>query len=135
MRFGQQADSRCPHTHTFPSLKPQSRVLVQNNCGPHPTKWDRSACVVEELPHDQYLVRLDGSGRVTRPNRQQLKHHHRIHPGPSGWAYQTTAACPCPGGPCGPPSVRLRRYARSRTCTQPPSQRPGRPIPRTVSCE
>ena len=98
VRFGQQADPRRPHMHTLPPLKPQSRVLVQNQCSPHPTKWDRSGCVVKALPHDQYLVRLDGSGGVTRRNRQHLKHITTFTPDPVG-GLSDHCSLPLPWGP------------------------------------
>ena len=134
VRFGQQADPRRPHMHTLPPLKPQSRVLVQNQCGPHPTKWDRSGCVVKALPHDQYLVRLDGSGRVTRRNRQHLKPLTAFTPDPLGGPFGPLQLAPALGAHVDPLQPAPRRYARGRTCTQPPSQRPGRPTPRTMSC-
>ena len=39
-----------------------SRCLLQNKSGTHPRKWDRSGVVMEVLPHDQYVVRVDGYG-------------------------------------------------------------------------
>uniref|UniRef100_A0A7M5XGD0 Uncharacterized protein n=1 Tax=Clytia hemisphaerica TaxID=252671 RepID=A0A7M5XGD0_9CNID len=48
-------------------------VLVQNQHGNHPTKWDRSGVVVEVKDHDQYVVKVDGSRRVTLRNRRFLR--------------------------------------------------------------
>ncbi len=41
---------------------------------PHPKKWDRTGQVLEQLPHDQYLVRIHGSGRIVQRNRRHLRH-------------------------------------------------------------
>ena len=41
--------------------------------GPHKNKWDVSGTIVEVLDHNAYLVRVDGSGRVSKRNRQFLK--------------------------------------------------------------
>ena len=40
-------------------------VQVQNQRGPHSNKWDLSGTVVEVAGHDSYVVKMDGSGRVT----------------------------------------------------------------------
>ena len=47
--------------------------MVQNQSGPHPNKWDRSGTVLETHPHDQYRIKMDGSGRHTIRNRRFLK--------------------------------------------------------------
>lgn len=47
-----------------------TQVCVQNQ----ETKvWDRRGVVTETLPHRQYTVKLDGSGRVTLRNRRHLR--------------------------------------------------------------
>ncbi|XP_066975342.1 uncharacterized protein [Macrobrachium rosenbergii] len=46
------------------------RVRVQD---PVTKTWDRSGLVVESKGHRQYLIRLDGSGRVSLRNRKHLK--------------------------------------------------------------
>ena len=35
------------------------QVLIQNQRGPHPTKWDKSGMIVDTKPYDQYLVKVD----------------------------------------------------------------------------
>ena len=73
IRFAKQMDSRAPGTHDLGILQPKAKVRIQNLCGPHPTKWDRTGSVIEQLPHDQYLVRSHGSGRILRRNRRHLR--------------------------------------------------------------
>ena len=46
-----------------------SKCLQQNQGGAHPRKCDRSEIVMEVLPHDQFVVRIDGLRRLTRRNR------------------------------------------------------------------
>ena len=48
------------HTKTLPKLKVSDVVMIQNQSGPHPLKWDKSGMVVEVLPFDQYRVKMDG---------------------------------------------------------------------------
>ena len=62
-------------------------VMVQNQSGPHPLKWDKSGTVVEVLPFDQYNVKMDGSGRLSLRNRKFLK---PITPFTTGLTRQTT---------------------------------------------
>ena len=40
-------------------------VRIQNQIGPHPTKWDKTGRVTEVRQFDQYVVRVDGSGIMT----------------------------------------------------------------------
>ena len=67
-------------TRTTKSLNAHSRpltlgerVFLQNQQGPNPTKWDRSGVVVESAGHDQYRVKVDGSGRITLRNGRFLR--------------------------------------------------------------
>ena len=48
-------------------------VRIQNQAGPQPNKWDEMGHVVEVLQFDQYVVRVDGSGRTTLRNRKFLR--------------------------------------------------------------
>ncbi|XP_057312316.1 uncharacterized protein K02A2.6-like [Hydractinia symbiolongicarpus] len=55
-------------------------VRVQNQTGPYPRRWDRTGSVIEVRQHDQYVVRIDGSRRVTLRNRQFLRKFTPIQP-------------------------------------------------------
>ena len=48
-------------------------VFLQNQQSPSPHKWDRSGVVVESLGHDQYWIKVDGSGCLTLRNRRFLR--------------------------------------------------------------
>ena len=48
-------------------------VLVQNQMGNHPSKWDITGVVVEVKDFDQYVLKIDGSGRLTLRNRKFLR--------------------------------------------------------------
>ena len=52
----------------------------KNQTGPHPTKWDKTGIVIEVRQFDQYVVRVDGSGRVTLRNRKFLRHYVPVVP-------------------------------------------------------
>ena len=57
-------------------LKPLAQgdvVQVQNQRGNHANKWDLSGTVIEVQPFDAYLIKMDGTGRITKRNRRFLK--------------------------------------------------------------
>ena len=61
------------HTRDLPPLKVGDHVRIQNQSGVHPTKWDRTGIIVEVRQYHQYIVHVDGSGRVTLRNRKFLR--------------------------------------------------------------
>ena len=61
------------HTRNLPPLTVGDRVRLQNQVGPHPTKWDKTGVVIEVRQFHQYAVRIDGSGRITLRNRKFLR--------------------------------------------------------------
>ena len=59
--------------HPLHPLTVGTVVQIQNQAGNSPNKWDKSGAVTEVLPFDAYLIRVDGSGRVTKRNRKFLR--------------------------------------------------------------
>ena len=51
-------------------LAVSDHVRIQNQIGPHPTKWDKTGTVLKVRQFDQYVICVDGSGRVTLQNRK-----------------------------------------------------------------
>ena len=78
VRAGRMHDALGAHARPLAALKCGDRIFIQNQTGPHPHKWDKIGIVVEVLKFDQYCVKIEGSGRVTRRNRRFL----RLAPGP-----------------------------------------------------
>ena len=74
-RFVKSVEQLNAHANKLPELSVGNRVFVQNQSGPHPNKWDNSGVGVECKNFDQYLVKIDGSGRVTLGNRRFLRHY------------------------------------------------------------
>ena len=60
------------HSKTLVPLELGMVVSVQNQNGNKPKRWDRSGIVVEVKEHDQYLIKMDGTGRPSLRNRQFL---------------------------------------------------------------
>ncbi|XP_071058284.1 uncharacterized protein [Pseudochaenichthys georgianus] len=94
-RMSRTTESLGTHSRPLRPLALGERVFLQNQQGPSPHKWDRSGIVVESPGHDQYRIRVDGSGRLTLRNRRFLR------------AY--TPATPCareqPAAPLPPPAA------------------------------
>ena len=72
-RFARTSEALNAHSRALPPLVIGTRVYVQNQRGPHPNKWDRSGVVVDVGDNEQYLVKIDGSGRLTLRNRRFLR--------------------------------------------------------------
>ena len=72
------------NSRSLPPLRHGDHVFVQNQRGRFPRRWDRSGIVVETKPHDQYIVKTSGRGRLTLRNRRFLRKHtaHNIQAGP-----------------------------------------------------
>lgn len=61
------------HTRRLVPLKVGDRVRIQNQVGSNPRNWDKTGMVIEVRQFDQYVARVDGSGRVTLRNRKYLR--------------------------------------------------------------
>ena len=48
-------------------------MYVQNQTGTKPRQWGKSGKVLEVLPHDSFLISIDGSYNVTKRNRKFLR--------------------------------------------------------------
>ena len=55
-------------------------VIVQEQKGSEPLRWKKSGIVVEKKEYDQYVIRMDGSGRTTLRNRKFLRRIEPLHP-------------------------------------------------------
>ena len=60
-------------TKNLGMLEVGTPVMIQNQTGNNPTKWDKTGVVLENKPHSQVLVRVDGSRRVTLRNRRFIR--------------------------------------------------------------
>ena len=60
-------------TRKLPPLQCGDVVLVQNQYGAKSKAWEMSGVIVEVLPHDSYMVKLDGSHRISKRCRNYLK--------------------------------------------------------------
>ena len=58
---------------SLPALCTQDSVAIQDQSGNTPRRWSKTGKVVEILGHDSYLIKVDGSNRLTKRNRQFLR--------------------------------------------------------------
>ena len=82
VRHMRSAERLSEHTRLLPQLKVGDLVRIQNQTGPHPLKWDKTGRIIEVRQHDQYAVKVDGSGRVTLRNRRFLRKYESYVPSP-----------------------------------------------------
>ena len=61
------------HTRELTPLQIGNRVFIQNQVGIHPKRWDLTGIITSVHHFDQYMVKLDHSGRETLRNRKYLK--------------------------------------------------------------
>ena len=61
------------HTKTLVPLDIGQVVLVQNQTGKNPSRWDSSGQIVEVMPFNQYKVKIDGTGKLSLRNRRFLR--------------------------------------------------------------
>ena len=73
IRHMKDAERWTEHTKSIPPLIVGDYVRIQNQTGNNPRKWDKTGKVVEVRQHDQYAIRVDGSGRITLCNRKLLR--------------------------------------------------------------
>ena len=75
IRYMKTIETLKEHSRPLPPLRQGDSVIVQNQNGRFPKKWDKSGVVVETRNNDQYVVKLAGSGRLTLRNRRFLRKH------------------------------------------------------------
>ena len=59
----------------LPPLRERDQVFIQNQdkANGRPNKWNRQGTVIASKDHDQYLIKVHGSGRLTLGNRRFLR--------------------------------------------------------------
>ena len=60
-------------TKLLPPLKDGDLVAIQDQSGNSPRRWSKTGKVLESMGHDSYMVKVDGTNRTTKRNRQFLR--------------------------------------------------------------
>ncbi|MEL6803903.1 MAG: transposase family protein, partial [Bacteroidota bacterium] len=63
------------HTKHLPALQVGDLVRIQNQLGNAPRKWDKTVVIVEVRQYNQYVVKINGSNRITLRNRRFLRRY------------------------------------------------------------
>ena len=139
-RHSQDGERWAEHTRRLVPLKIGDHVRLQNQTGSHPTKWDYTGIVIEVRQSDQYLVRVDGSGRATLRNRKFLRRYEPyLSPNPrqtisedrvapqatltQSWTDTNTSPPPSMGQPSSPTPAAARNNI-GPSHTEPPTSNP-----------
>ena len=72
-RLAKQVEKLESGTHELKPLHVGDMVRIQNQSGTHPNKWDKTGVVLQVKEHDQHIVRVDRSRRLTLRNRTSRK--------------------------------------------------------------
>ena len=72
-RYARSREVLNTHAQQLPALHCGEKCFVQNGSGNYPNRWDRTGIITEVLDHDKYVVKIDGSGRVSTRNRKFLR--------------------------------------------------------------
>ena len=113
------------HTQGLSPLGCGDTVMIQDQTGHHPTKWDKSGTVVEVLQYHQYAVRTEGSGRLTTQNRCYLRRFDPFTTSPNPFTVTRQ-----PTRPTTPPPATTQD--RQPAPTQPPTSTTTNPPPVTT---
>lgn len=122
-RFAKQLESLSLNTKSLPPLSEGDVCRIQNQNGRYPLRWDRTGTVVQCRDHDQYLVKVDGSGRLTLRNRKFLRKIEPYFPNQKYPFFQPTVLSPGTATPqvAMPPQVAMSpQVATSPQIAMPP---------------
>lgn len=72
-RYVKTMENLGKHSRKLPPLSVGDHVFIQNQQGQFPIRWDRTGVIVEVKEFDQYLIKVDGTGRITLRNRRYLR--------------------------------------------------------------
>ena len=130
-RLTRTTESLTAHSRPLRPLALGQKVFLQNQQGTSPTKWDRSGIVVESLGHDQYRVKVDGSGRLTLRNRRFLRANTPVTPTiePQPMVPPSLSHTARPTAPPPPLLLRSADSGASPSTRPPPCQENFTPLP------
>ena len=73
-RHARMEERLTSHARPLPPLQHGDTVAIQDLSDPcKPGKWTKTGTVVEALPYDSYMIRVDGSRRPTQRHRRHLR--------------------------------------------------------------
>ena len=100
-RSAKDQENLSEHVKDHAPLALGDHVMVQNQVGNNPKRWEKRGVIVNVLPNRQYQVRLDGSRRLTLRNRKFLRKFSPIHGEPTALFQQRQQPAPSSSGSAG----------------------------------
>ena len=79
-KYGRMKEELERGTRKLKELSIGETVQVQDQKGLTPLRWTKSGVIVEKRDYDQYVIRMDGSGRMTLRNRKFIRAIDPLHP-------------------------------------------------------
>ena len=76
-RYARDCEKLSAGAKELEPLQEGDTVIIQNQHGRFPNKWERTGTIVEVLTFNQYIIKVHGSGRLTRRNRQFLRRYRQ----------------------------------------------------------
>ena len=113
MGIGQKLARNTRHLQSLPIGTP---VAIQNHSGRYLTKWDKTGVITEVRSHEQIVVKVDGSRRLTLRYRRFVR---ELDPGKTSLEDRQPAISATP--PQTPRPGRMRRYVVTPPPWSPPS--------------
>ena len=105
------------HTKRLAKLPVGTAVAIQNQTGRNQTKWEKTGVVVEVRPHEQLVIKVDGSRRLTLRNRRFVK---ELYPVSSEVKLKPYLTRPTPPPPTLPSKKTQETPNHATTSTAPP---------------
>ena len=115
MRAGRNNTALRTNSRLLRALHCGDCVFLQNQPGNHPCKWDKIGTVTEALGFDQYVIKVSGSGRITKRNRRFLHLISQVVHDTSLYDPRATLLYPSPT----PPDVSTHSPAAQRSLQTP----------------
>ena len=78
-KYGRVKENLDRGTRRLKELELGDIVQIQNQKGPDALRWSKSRVVVDIRSHNQYGIRMNGSGRITLRNRKFLRKIEPLH--------------------------------------------------------
>ena len=106
-RFTKSSESLNEHVKQLPPLQVGEKCFIQNQTGNYPSKWQRTGTIVEKGQHNQYIIKMDGSGRLTKRNRRFIRSFN-----PASSTIETVPPSPTHGLDLNPTKVSYQYYGQ-----------------------
>ena len=78
-RLTKQTENLRMNVKHLPPLQEGDHCHIQNQTGRFSRKWDKTGVVIQVKGNDQYVIKVDGTGRLSLRNRKYLRKFQPLH--------------------------------------------------------